>query len=784
MTKDYKKELIRKIAREGMVLLKNENNALPLKKAEKVAAFGSTFYFCIKGGGGSGDMLGILPVHPAEAMKNTDVILDKAVVEFYEKTNAERYESELRYFNRICDWANNVAWTSNIEEPELSDELIESAAKLNDKAIINIARSSGENTDVTLKEGDFYLTQKELSMIERVCKNFKSVILLINSQGVIDTSFIEKYNFDAILYTSMGGSEMGNAVADILTGAESPSGKLASTWAPIEAYPTNEAFSELSIPYKEGLYVGYRYFDSFGIEPTYRFGFGLSYTDFSIDFTDCTLDGTKVTVKTMVKNVGDVAGKEVVQLYMSEPQGELNKVYQQLVGFQKTKVLNPSEETEVAIEFDLRNFAAYRESTAEYILEKGVYTLRLGNSSVNTKICARITLDNTAVTYKTVNRCAPEKPIELIKPDKTDNQSGEEYVNLAKLSISAGDIATEIAPQPEVPQELAKGEFCTLEQVRNGEKTIEEFVSQFSDEQLADILNGVTADTINAVNIGVTSRSVPGAAGETWFSKEYKIPPCVNADGPTGIRLNGHVSDVNKIPPAYELADSMSAFPVATCIANTWNIELPRLMAEVVSDDMSRAKLSGWLAPAMNIHRNPLCGRNFEYFSEDPLITGEMAAAVVLGTQNNPDGTPSGHYATVKHFAANNAEIHRLESDSVVSERALREIYLRGFEIAIKKAKPLALMNSYNKINGMYAADSYDLNTGILRAEWGFDGCVMTDWCTWNTAFLMPKAGCDLVMPGLKNKDYLEGIRDGRISRADAQKCAVNVLTLVLRTTK
>ena len=784
MTQEYKTNLMRRIAREGMVLLKNENNVLPLKKDEKVAVFGSTFYFCIKGGGGSGDMLGISPVHPVEAMKNSEVVLDEAVTEFYENFNAERYELELRYFNRFCNWASKVAWPSNIEEPELSDELIESAAKRNDKAIINIARNAGENTDVTLKEGDFYLTQKEISMIERVCKNFKSVILLINSYGVIDTSFIEKYNFSAILYTSMGGSEMGNAVADILTGAESPSGKLASTWAPIEAYPTNEAFSELSIPYKEGLYVGYRYFDSFGIEPTFRFGFGLSYTDFSIDFADCALDGTKVTVKAMVKNIGEVAGKEIVQLYMSEPQGELIKVYQQLVGFAKTKTLSPGEETEVAIAFDLKNFASYRESTAEYILEKGVYSLRLGNSSVNTKICARITLDETAVTFKTVNRCVPEKTIEQIYPENLDNQSGEEYVSVAKLSLSAGNIVAEISSQPVVPTELSKGEFCTLEQVRSGEKTMEEFVSQFTDEQLADILNGVTVNTINAVNIGVTSRNVPGAAGETWFSAEHKIPPCVNADGPTGIRLNGHISDRNNIPPKNEMADSMSAFPVATCVANTWDVALPRLMAEVVSNDMSRAKLSGWLAPAMNIHRNPLCGRNFEYFSEDPLVTGEMASAVVLGTQTNPDGTLSGHYATIKHFAANNAEIHRMESDSVISERTLREIYLRGFEIAVKKAKPLAVMNSYNKINGIYAADNFDLNTGILRAEWGFDGCVMTDWCTWNTAFLMSEAGCDLVMPGLKNKEYLEGLTDGRINRAAAQKSAVNIFNLVLKTTK
>ncbi len=781
MTKDYKNELIRKIAREGMVLFKNDNGTLPLKKGQRVAAFGSTFYFCFKGGAGSGDIMGIFPVQPSDAIRNTDLVLDETVAGFYEKFNEDRFEPTLRNYNRV--W-NKISWVPSIEEPDLPADFVSAAAERNDVAIVNIARNEGENFDVKLVQGEFYLTDKEIALIEEVRASFGTVVLLLNTYGVIDVGFMEKYNFDAILYTSMGGVEMGNAVADILTGAESPSGKLASTWAPIDTYPTHEGFDTKYIPYKEGIYVGYRYYDSFGVVPTYPFGFGLSYTDFAINFASCSLNGTEVTLKATVQNVGKVSGKEVVQLYMSEPAGELNKAYQQLVAFKKTNELNVGETEEVTLCFDLRDFASYREATAEYILEKGVYTLRLGNSSVNTKIAARISLDETAVTLKTVNRCVPQDELQLILPENMDNQSGEPYENAVALSFAASDIDAVTVTQPSAPVELPKGEFCTMEDVRAGKKTIEEFVSQFTDEQLADILNGVTVDTINNPNVGTMSRTVPGAAGETWFSEEHKIPPCVNADGPVGIRLVGHVHDINDVAEDSEMSLSMSAFPVETCLANTWDPGLARLMGEVVSDDMSRAKLSGWLAPALNIHRNPLCGRNFEYFSEDAFVTGAMAAALTLGIQVNPDGTPSRHYATVKHFAANNADLRRLESDSVVSERALREIYLRGFEIAVKKSKPLALMNSYNKINGMYAADSFDLNTGILRAEWGFDGCVMTDWSTWNTAFLMSKAGCDLVMPGCKNKDYLEGIRDGRIPRADAQKCAVNVLTLVLRTTK
>ncbi len=781
MDKQYKNNLIRQIAREGMVLLKNDNAALPLKKGQKVAAFGSTFYFCFKGGAGSGDVMGIFPVQPSEAIKNTEVVLDETVAEFYEKFNEDRFEPTLRNYNRV--W-NKSSWVPSLEEPDLPAGFVSAAAERNDVAIVNIARNEGENFDVKLVQGEFYLTDKEIALIEEVRSSFKTVVLLLNTYGVMDVGFMEKYNFDAILYTSMGGTEMGNAVADILTGAESPSGKLASTWAPIDTYPTHEGFDGKYIPYKEGIYVGYRYYDSFGVKPTYSFGFGLSYTEFDTEFIGCNLNGTKVTLKATVQNIGQVAGKEVVQLYVSEPAGELNKAYQQLVAFKKTKELNVGETEDITLCFDLCDFASYKEATAEYILEKGVYTLRLGNSSINTKIAARISLDNTAVTLKTVNRCALQDELQLIYPKAMDNQSGECYQNVAELSLAAADINTVIVSQPTDPVELPKGEFCTLTEVRNGEKTMEEFVSQFTDEQLADILNGVTVDTINNPNVGTMSRTVPGAAGETWFSEEYKIPPCVNADGPAGVRLVGHVYDINDVAEDSEISLSMSPFPVETCLANTWEPRLAKLMGEVVSDDMTRAGLSGWLAPALNIHRNPLCGRNFEYFSEDAFVTGEMAAALTLGIQVNPDGTPSGHYATVKHFAANNAELHRLECNSVVSERALREIYLRGFEIAIKKAKPLALMNSYNIVNGTYAADNYDLNTGILRAEWGFDGCVMTDWSTWNTAFLMSKAGCDLVMPGCKNKDYLEGLRDGRISRADAQKCAVNVMNLVLRTTK
>lgn len=782
MEKSYKNQAIREIASEGIVMLKNQNGALPLKSTDRVAAFGRTFYYCFKGGAGSGDVLGVFPVHPYEAMLNTDITFDKGVSDFYNNFNSERYDPELKYWNRY-----DRKWVNSLLEAEIPDELIENAAKTCNKAIINIARSSGEWFDVPKEKGSFYLSDTEASLIERVTAKFESVILLLNTYGVVDTGFIKKYNFDSVVYTSMGGSEMGNAVADVLTGKESPSGKLTDTWADIELYPTHEGFQDLEIPYNEGIYVGYRYFDSFGVEVDFPFGFGLSYTDFRISPTFCRLNGSKVQVGASVENIGETAGKEVVQVYLSEPQGKLNKAYQQLAAFKKTRKLKAGEKEDMEIAFDLADFAAYDEEKAEFVLEKGDYIIRLGNSSRSTEVIAKIHIPEDIVTLKTVNRAVCPKKLNLIKADPknfyTYGEEKNQLDNCPVLELSAKEVKCVTVKQPKENKPLESKGFFTLEDVRNNKATVEDLVAQFSDEQLVDIINGVTSQTFGTnLHVGTMAVTVEGAAGEIWSCDTYKIPPCINADGPTGIRLGGFIGR-SAIPRDTELSLIMSAFPTATCVANTWNIALAQKMGECISDDMSIAGINGWLAPALNIHRNPLCGRNFEYYSEDPVISGEMAAGAVKGIQTLPDGSPSKHYATIKHFAANNAEVLRFDSDSLVSERALREIYLKGFEIAVKKSEPLALMNSYNKVNGVYASDSFDLNTAILRAEWGYEGCVMTDWSAKSTSAKMPHAGCDLVMPGCRNKDYLEGLKDGSISRADVQRCAVNVMRLVLKTT-
>ncbi len=777
-----KKYVSKQIAEEGIVLLKNKNGALPLK-GECVAAFGRTFYYCFKGGAGSGDVMGVFPVNPSEAMEETDVELVREISDFYNDYNSKTYEDELKYWNR-----HNCKWVNSLPEPHVSDELIESAAKKAKKAIINIGRSSGEWFDIPKEKGSFYLTDEETSLIERVTEKFDSVILLLNTYGVIDTGFIKKYKFAAVVYTSMGGSEMGYAVANVLCGKATPSGKLADTWAPIETYPTHEGFDTLEIPYKEGIYVGYRYFDSFGIEPDYPFGFGLSYTEFRISPTFLKNEGTKITVGARVENIGNIFGKEVVQVYISEPQGKLHKAYQQLAGFVKTETLQKGEACDVEIRFDLADFSAFEEETASFLLEKGDYLVRLGNSSRNTEVIGKLRLSDDAVTFQTVNRLPLQTKLDLIKtsPDKfyTYSEEKNQINSCPVLNINSSEIIKRSPSELSDFPNIDKAENYKLSDVRSGKISIEEFVAQLSNEQLSDILNGVTGKTLSPnLNVGTMSVTVEGAAGEIWSNQELEIPPCINADGPTGVRLGGFIDEEGQIPRDTELSLKMSAFPIATCIANTWNVVLARSFGDCVSDDMSIAGINGWLAPALNIHRNPLCGRNFEYYSEDPLISGEMAAATVNGIQYNEKGESKKHYATIKHFAANNAEKYRFDSDSIVSERALREIYLKGFKIAVEKSKPYAVMNSYNKINGAYASDSFDLNNGILRMEWGYEGCVMTDWCCKSHSDLMPQAGCDLVMPGLKNQEYLDSINNGTIKLSDARKGVRNILNLVLKTT-
>ncbi len=784
MISEKNKALVRRLSADGMVLLKNDGT-LPLNKNDKAAAFGRTMYFCFKGGAGSGDVMGREPVQPFDAMTADGFELEKSVSDFYISYNAERYEKELKYWNRV-----NRKWTNSFEEPVPENTIVENAAEICDIALISLGRSSGEWLDIPAEKGGFYLTDNEREMLRRVTSSFKKTVLLLNYCGTMDLSFIEEFDFNAVLYTAMGGEQMGNAVCDVLSGRVNPSAKLTDTWLKkLDDYPIHDGFDSLYIPYNEGIYVGYRYFDSFNVTPLFPFGYGLSYTDFEICDADALLSGSRVTLTATVKNTGNFDGREVVQAYISEPWGKLEKAYQQLAAFKKTAVIKKGESERVELSFDLKDFAAYNENTAEYVLEEGEYFVRLGNSSRNTHIVAAVTVDTDIVCEKLSNRLSLKKPISPISadPDKMYTYDGEtdEKKSCKKLVLPNNSIATRVVEYPETPKELVKADdkLYTLDEVRDGKATMEQFVAQLSDTELANILNGVTGSVLpTEMHVGTMARKVQGAAGEIWSDGRYKIDPCVNADGPAGIRLGGFINNEGDIPTDTELSLKMTAFPSATTLANTWDTAVVEQFGRAVSEDMDTCDLQGWLAPGMNIHRSPLCGRNFEYYSEDPVISGVMAAATVRGVQLDKNGNPDGHYATIKHFAANNAESHRFDSDSAVPERALREIYLKGFKIAVEDSQPYAIMNSYNKVNGVYTSDSYDLNTAILRDEWGFDSCVMTDWGAKSSAEFMPNAGCDLVMPGCKNADYLKLLQNGVISRGAAQRCAGNVLCLVIRT--
>lgn len=785
LNKAEKKAICHNIGAEGAVLLKNNNNTLPLKKGTTVAAFGRTFYYCFKGGAGSGDVLGVFPINPAEALPKNGVKIEEVSKSYYEEYNALRYDEELKYWNRY-----DRKWVNSLPEAPVDLETVKKSAENADTAIISLGRSSGEWFDIPTVKGSYFLTDIEEELLKNVTASFEKTVLILNYSGVMDITFAERYNIDAIVYTSMGGEETGNSVADILVGNVSPSGKLTDSWCKLEDYITNDRITELSIPYNEGIFVGYRYFDTFGIDPQYPFGFGLSYTYFDINVKGVSVEKTYVNIDVEVKNVGNFKGKEVVQVYLSEPEVKLPKAYQQLATFKKTKELGVGETENLNLSFDISDFAGFDEETAQFILEKGNYYIRVGNSSRNTHIAAKITLESTVVTFKTVNRMKLQEELDLLSSQnaKPISYIGEEdeKENCISLSFNKDDFVVGVSlPENRVPKELEKIDqnLHTISEVSDGKITMEQFVAQFSDSELADILNGVTGQTINVnMNVGTMARSIQGAAGEIWSSDKYGIKPCVNADGPTGIRLGGFIG-ASPIPSDTEMSLKMTAFPIATCIASTWNPELAEDFGRAVACDLEMVGLDGWLAPAMNIHRSPLCGRNFEYYSEDPLISGVFGGATVKGIQFAEDGTSSCKYATIKHFAANNAETQRFDSDSIVSERALREIYLKPFKIAVEIGKPIALMNSYNKINGIYASDNFDLNTGILRREWGYDGCVMTDWGAKSSATLMPNAGCDLVMPGCKNKQYLEGLENGTIPRSVAQRCAVNVMNVVLKTT-
>ena len=764
-------ELTRKSAAEGIVLLKN-NNALPYSLDTKISVFGrcQLDYFYV-GYGSGGDVNAPYFVNIVDGIKNAGGKLNEWLLEYYKNYCKENPAPH-------GFWGH---WPMNFEEPSLDDETVKKASEESDAALIIIGRAAGEDRENTLTKGSYYLTDEERHLIDQVCKNFSNVTVLLDCGNVMDMSWILDYNdrLRGIVYAWQGGMESGNAVADVLYGKVNPSGKLTDTIAvKYEDYPSAKHFGgKLFNTYVEDIFVGYRYFETFAKEKAlFPFGFGLSYTNFDIEVLDFIEEKDKINIEIEVTNIGKVSGKEVVELYARCPQGKLSKPLMSLVAFDKTEELNPNESEKLTLSVPIYSLASFDDTGVtghkySYILEKGEYKFFIGENVRDVDEIGSIKYkeDKVLETLKAV--CAPKEYIDRI----------------VALEVNGSFIPKKVTLKPEKPylrerilKNLPKEQGhivhnFNFSQVRNGEISVEKFVSSLTNQELEALTRGeggMDSSYGVAGNAGAFGGIIPKL-------NEKGVPAIITTDGPAGIRIRKYTSLI----------------PCGTALASTFNTKLVEELATEMGKELRNAGSNVLLAPGMNIHRNVLCGRNFEYFSEDPLLTGKMASAYVKGIQS------SGGSACPKHFACNNQEADRTINDSIVSQRALREIYLKGFEICVKEAKPLNIMTSYNKINGVWSHYNYDLVTTVLRNEWGFDGSVMTDW--WmkhsqshefpnlrDNAYRV-RSQVDVYMPGSfkrTEKKYkadnslLEtiGLKNG-ITRGELERSAINVLNMILK---
>ncbi|MDP4091184.1 MAG: glycoside hydrolase family 3 C-terminal domain-containing protein, partial [Bacillota bacterium] len=750
--------LARQASAEGCVLLRNENKALPIKKGEKVSVFGRIQFHYFKSGTGSGGLVntryvtGIL-----DSLKMYDEIsLNQELLEVYEgwiKDNP---------FEHGAGWAQEP-WYQ--EEMPVSEELAEKAAKKSDIAVIILGRTAGEDRDNSATAGSYYLTETEEKMIAAVCGAFKRVAVVLNVGNIIDMRWVDTYKPQAVLYGWQGGMEGGNGVVDVLVGRVNPCGRLTDTIAyEIEDYPSMEGFGNKdALIYKEDIYVGYRYFETAAKDRVmYPFGYGLSYTEFETNIISFDAAKDDITVQVKVINIGSAEGKEVVQLYAGSPSGLLGKPARTLVAFAKTNVLMPGESQILTLSFSKRQLASYDDSGITgnkscYVLEAGEYVIYSGSNVRSAASAGNFTVDNLQVTEELSEACAPVKAFKRLKA-ADDGTMTEEIVPLR-----TADLYERIAAnRPEVLSYTGdKG--IKLQDVYEKKVTLEEFVAQLSDEDLACLVRG---EGMSSPRVTPGTASAFGGVSDSLCG--FGIPAGCCADGPSGIRM--------------DCGTNAFSLPNGTALACSFNTELVGQLFEMVGQELYKNRVDTLLGPGMNIHRTPLNGRNFEYFSEDPLVTGKMAAAQ-LRAMSRYKVT-----GTIKHFACNNQEFHRHDVDSIVSERALREIYLKGFEIAVKEGGAYSIMTTYGSLNGLWTAGNYDLNTTILRREWGFDGIVMTDWWakindegvqgTRENTTAMVRAQNDLYMvcgspAENSNKDNtMKGLADGIITRGELQRNA------------
>lgn len=831
-------DAVRSLAPECMVLLENSKGVLPLWKPGKIALYGSGARKTVRGGTGSGEVNVRHFVTIEEGLTNAgfeittdnwldgynEILLD-AKKTFYNKIRKEAEAAGMKGSQLLM-----YSMGKSCPEPEYELPLNGDG----DTAIYVLSRNSGEGADRKPVAGDINLTETEIRDILALNDKYEKFVLILNVGGMVDLKPVE--SVETILLLGQLGSATGDALADVLLGRAYPSGKLTMTWAPIKDYASTEGFGDPNDTcYKEGIYVGYRYFDTIGYTPTYPFGYGIGYTTFVVEPKNIEADADKVCVTAKVINTGTQAGKEVVQVYYSAPEGMLDKPYQELAGYVKTKELAPGESQRVTVTFDTKAMSSYCTKYTSYVLEAGTYYIRVGNSSRNTRIAGAVVLDESKVVEKVKNICEDRRFTDLkpeVRPITYDGER-EEKVNAKIIKIKAADLTVKKNVYQDEPEEIPTGPSVLWEEVVKGRKSLDEFVAGLSEEQLAYLCVGAYEEAEDLMEvIGNASTLVAGAAGETTHQlEELGMPVLVMADGPAGLRLaptykvldgkakatvsslsfdylammtseekqeiladTTQLSEEEKTSPTYY--QYCTAIPIGTDIAQSWNDELVKQCGNLVGDEMELFGIHLWLAPAMNIYRSPLCGRNFEYYSEDPYLSGCMAAQITLGVQGH-----KGCATTIKHFACNNQETNRYFSNSEVSERALREIYLKGFEICIKNAKPYFVMSSYNLINGEHACSMKELQTYTLRDEWGFEGVVMTDWLVtggmglkgekWPCASSAGnvKAGNDLTMPGIPSdkKDILKALSDVShpyaLSKAELQLSAKRVLKMILKLT-
>lgn len=801
---DYEKEhigLLRDSLAECTLFLR-QNGAFPLEAPGRIAAYGNGVRHTVKGGTGSGEVNSRYSVNVEQGLKGAGfTITTGRWLDAFDQVEQDAQKAFVKEIKERAKKKHTMAILEGMGAVMPQPEYDLPLDGEGDTAIYVLSRISGEGNDREPIPGDIRLTDSEAKTILALDAKYEKFMLVLNVGGVVDLTPVKEVS--NILVLSQLGVETGSVLADILLGRANPSGKLTTTWASWEDYCKEGEFGDINdTRYKEGIYVGYRYFDTVGKKPLFPFGYGLSYTSFDIAVTGAAAEGDTIRIKAAVSNTGARAGREVVQVYVSAPAGRLDKPYQDLAAFAKTDLLEPGASQELTISFSLRDCASYDAQKESYVLEAGSYVVRVGDSSDHTQPAALVDLDGEAVVTKARN-CLGETDFEDWKPSGSETAAAEELSDITRISVAAADIETVTV---------------TYDQ----EREIDPRVKDLTVEELAYLNVGAFNPKAGALSvIGNAATNVAGAAGETTgVLKEKGFPVLVMSDGPAGLRLakefyrdekGAHGIGSSMVPesflpflpaPARFIMNLIggsgkpkkgqkveyqyaTAIPIGTAIAQSFNLPLAESYGSIVGDEMERFGVHLWLAPALNIHRDIRCGRNFEYYSEDPLISGKTAAAITRGVQRHP-----GCGTTIKHYAANNQEKNRYCNNSIVSERAMREIYLKGFGICVRESQPHALMTSYNLLNGVHTSEHRGLIEDILRCEYGFKGIVMTDWIVdmaqdKQSLHRMPiaaeiaKAGGDLVMPGSKG-DFDSIVKAAKSGELELRQLQINA-TRVLR---